>query len=126
MDVGTDDVVLTISADVNDAGGSPSRIVLQDVTRGRRSDEDNVIRGTVGISSVERDGDQAIPSNPPHLDQQEAVTERSTEQPLAVPNDHVEGDAPDPVQSDRSERECQWPGDTLKLSALNFSSCLNG
>ena len=145
MDVDIDEVVLTISADKNDAEGSPSQIMLQDATKGRRSPTDDVTRGSVDGGPVEQDNDKEIPSNLPDRkdfvpnvpslttegqpealdlqehDQQVAVVERK--QPLAVPSDHVRGDAPDPVQSDRSERECQWPRNTLNLNALTFSSC---
>ena len=113
---------MTISADVNDPGDTESR----------RSDADDVARGTVdGFSEVVQDDDKEIPSNlpdrenffpnvsslsigrqPEALDlqergQREAVVERPTEQPLLVPNDHVGDGAPNPAQSDRSERECQ-------------------
>ena len=137
MDVDIDEVVLTISTGVNDAEGSPSQIVLQDAAKGRRSHTDDVTRGTVGGNPVEQHNDKEIPSNflerkdflpnvpsltterqPEALDlqehdQQEAVVDQPTEQPLAVASDRVRGDAPDPVQSDRSECEYQWPRNTL-------------
>ena len=145
MDVDIDEAVLTTLADVNDAGGSPSQIVLPDATESRRSDADDVTRGTVDGGPVEQDNDKEIPSNfvpnvpslsterkPEALylqehDQREAVIERQrpTGLPITVPSD----DAPDPVQSDRSERECKWPRNSLNLNALTFSSCgeiLNG
>ena len=135
---------------MNDAGGSPSRIVLRDATEGQRSDADDVTRGTVDGGPVEQDNDKETPSNPPdredfvhnvpslsterQRDLQEhdnrfAVVELRTEQPLVAPSDHVGDDVPDPARSDRSERECQWPGNTLNLSLLIFSSrgeILNG
>ena len=139
VDIETNDVVLTISAGENDAGGSHG-VVLRD----SRSHEDDVTRGTVDKGSVERNGDQGTPSNIP--DRKHFVPNApslSTEGGSGAPNRrgldkqelqrgdhpaskqvssyHTGCNPPDPVQSDSSERKCQQPGNAL--NPLTFSSC---
>ena len=117
-----DEFVLTMSTDVNDPGGSQ-------IAPPRDDHGDDVARGyadgkAVDDGPLERDDDQETPSNvpldhkhilrdtlserePETLDRPEydPVVERPTETPLAVFGGHFGGDAPDLVQSERSERE---------------------
>lgn len=124
---------MTISAGGNGAVGSPGHIPLRDSGGGQRFDGDDATRR--GASRLVDDGlwewdhDQEVLSNvsdhnhfvpdPPSLptktesealnlsgyDQQEPTVNllRGTQ----ASGDHVLGDAPGPVQSNTSERECQ-------------------
>ena len=151
-DTETDEVVLTISASENDTAGFPTKTgVLQDDSRGRRSHGDDLAREGASRPTDdglrEHDSDKEILSNisdhyhivsTPGLsksneggvevlnlrgyDQQEVVVEQPREKQAS----HVEGDAPSPVQSNRSEREYRQqlrnPLNVLTLSVVGEAS----
>ena len=129
VDFETDEVVLTVSAGVNNSVGSSSQIIRRSGSGLRRFWGD-ITPEIVDGGTVGRDGAQGFPSNSPgpkhpvanvhristegqsevhnlrEHDQQEAVFRQPTEPPLTVSSDRVGGGASNPIYSDMSEREC--------------------